>query len=77
VVLKLVKADWNPALTDIPGITLVDWTSNRMRYSRGLQHAHTADISFFSRAVDRIERRVPEALAQKKTVASRLRRKVA
>jgi hypothetical protein len=74
--LKLVKDDWEPTFADTPRGALIDWTGNRVSYSRGLQHAHTADISFYSRVVDRIERRVPEALVQEKKTAARLRKKI-
>ncbi|MDP7226920.1 MAG: hypothetical protein QF909_17350, partial [SAR202 cluster bacterium] len=74
--LKLVKIDWKPTFADTPGGILVDWTGNRMSYSRGLRYANTADISFYSRVVENIERKVPEALVREKKVASRLERKV-
>ena len=79
VLLKIVKKDWE--LTghyreDTPWATLVDWTSNRMAYSRGLQNANTPDISWFSREVHMIEARVPEALVREKKIALRLRKKV-
>jgi hypothetical protein len=74
MLLKLVKNDRE--LTNLPWATLVDWTSNRMSYSRGLQYANTPDISFFSRVVERIERRVPEALVREKKIAWKLRKKV-
>jgi hypothetical protein len=76
VLLKLVEKEWDPTFADTLGGTLVDWTGNRMSYSRGLQHAKTSDISFFGRVVENIERKVPEALVQEKKVATRLRRKV-
>ena len=76
VLLKLVQLHWQPTLADTPGGTLVDWTGNRMSYSRGLQNASTPDISFYSRVVEDIEGKVPEALVREKEVASRLRRKV-
>ena len=76
VFLKLVQLHWQPTLADTPGGTLVDWTGNRMSYSRGLQNASTPDISFYSRVVEDIEGKVPEALVREKEVASRLRRKV-
>ena len=75
--LKIVRDDWEPTFADTPWGALIDWTGNRVSYSRGLQHAHTADISFYSRVVDRIERRVPEALVQEKKVASRLGKRIA
>ena len=79
VLLKLVLNDWE--LTghyreDTPWGTLVDWASNRMRYSRGLQYANTPDISFFSRVVDMIEASVPEALVREKKIASRLCKRI-
>ena len=76
VLLKLVQLHWQPTFADTPGGTLVDWTGNRMSYSRGLQYGKAADISFYSRVVERIEGKVPEALVREKEVASRLRRKV-
>ena len=80
VLLKLVQLHWQPTFADTPGGTLVDWTGNRMSYSRGLQYANTsvgrADISFYSRVAAHIEGKVPEALVREKEVATRLRRKV-
>ncbi|MDP7628816.1 MAG: hypothetical protein QF530_13045 [SAR202 cluster bacterium] len=80
LLLKLAKLQWQATLADTPGGTLVDWTANRMSYSRGLQYANTsvgrAGISFYSRVVAHIEEKVPEALVREKEVASRLRRKV-
>jgi hypothetical protein len=74
---KIVKEYWEPALyAATPSGTLFDWTGNRMAYSSGLQHANTPDISFFSRVVEHLEERVPEALVQEKKVASRLRKKI-
>ena len=74
--LKLVKNDWEATFADTPWGTLIDWTSNRESYSKGLQRANTPDISFYSRVVERLERIVPEALAREKRVASRLRKRV-
>ena len=76
VLLKLVQQEWEPTFADTPGGTLVDWTGNRMSYSRGLQYAKTADISFYSRVVEWIEGKVPEALAREKKVASRLGKRI-
>ena len=73
---KLAKDHWEPTFADTPRGTLVDWTCNRMSYSRGLQYASTPDISFYSRVVEQIEEKVPEALVREKKVASRLERKV-
>ena len=75
--LALVKQDWKATLEDTPWGTLIDWTGNRMSYSRGLHFAHPEDISFYSRVVESIERKVPEALVQEKTVATRLAKRVA
>ena len=74
--LFVVLADVILSVADTPGGTLVDWTGNRMSYSKGLRYANTADISFYSRVVENIERKVPEALVLENKVASRLERKV-
>jgi hypothetical protein len=77
VLHKIVEREWKPSLYAVtPMGTLFDWTGNRVSYSRGLKHANAPDISFFSRVVAHSERRVPEALAQEKKVASRLRKKI-
>jgi len=74
---KIVEREWEPSLYAVtPMGTLFDWTGNRIPYSRGLQHANTPDISFFSRVIERLEERVPEALVQEKKIAARLRKKI-
>jgi hypothetical protein len=81
VLLKLVKNGYEPIPQEItPRDTLVMWAGNRMSYSRGLEHATTeegmADISFYGRAVHKLEEKVPEALVQETKVAAKLRKKV-
>ena len=75
---KLMKKDWDVLVhtPTTPRGALVDWAANRTAYSRGLQHARTPDISFYSRVVARIEEKIPEALAQEKKIAAKLDKRI-
>ena len=63
-----------------PRETLIDWTWNRLSYSRGLQRADTPegklDIAVYKVMVDLVERSVPVALVQESKTAARLRKKI-
>jgi len=77
VLLDAVRSRYTPtppmSLTNLtPREILLRWVGNRYNYYRGLAEGNSADVSFWGRAVARVENYVPAALSTDSRMAQAL-----
>ena len=59
-----------------PREVLLSWAGNRYNYHRGVKDNNSADISFYKRVVDGLEKSVPRALSLDPSMAETLELKI-